>query len=57
MPLSSGFFLTGFDLPLLTGLTIRRYEPRDADAVWDLHERALRESTPVGEMPVYAKPL
>jgi len=26
----------------VTDLTIRRYEPADADAVWVLHERALR---------------
>lgn len=26
----------------VTDLTIRRYEPADTDAVWDLHERALR---------------
>lgn len=27
----------------MTDLRVRRYEPRDADAVWDLHERALRD--------------
>jgi len=43
LPLSPGFFATGFDPPLVTDLTIRRYEPRDADGVWDLHERSLRD--------------
>jgi ribosomal protein S18 acetylase RimI-like enzyme len=28
----------------VTALTIRRYEPADTDAVWDLHERALRDA-------------
>jgi len=27
----------------VTDLCVRRYEPGDADAVWDLHERALRD--------------
>jgi len=27
----------------VTDLRVRRYEPRDADVVWDLHERALRD--------------
>lgn len=27
----------------VTTLAIRQYEPRDAEAVWDLHERALRD--------------
>jgi len=27
----------------MSDLTIRRYEPTDADAVWDLHERVLRD--------------
>lgn len=43
LPLSSGFLSSGFDSPLVSDLTIRRYEPRDADSVWDLHERALRD--------------
>ena len=30
--------------PTVTDLDIRTYEPRDADAVWSLHERALREA-------------
>ena len=28
----------------MTALTLRRYEPADAHAVWDLHERALRDA-------------
>jgi len=28
----------------MTDLIVRQYEPRDADAVWNLHERALREA-------------
>ncbi|WP_135365104.1 GNAT family N-acetyltransferase [Halosimplex halophilum] len=27
----------------MSDLTVRRYEPDDAEAVWDLHERALRD--------------
>jgi len=27
----------------VSDLQVRRYEPRDADVVWDLHERALRD--------------
>ncbi|MFB6139223.1 MAG: GNAT family N-acetyltransferase, partial [Halosimplex sp.] len=27
----------------MSDLTLRRYEPADEDAVWDLHERALRD--------------
>lgn len=42
MPLWPAFFVAALDPPLVSDLTIRRYEPRDADAVWDLHERALR---------------
>jgi len=26
----------------MTGLRLRRYDPRDSDAVWQLHERAMR---------------
>ncbi|WP_233739840.1 GNAT family N-acetyltransferase [Halovenus carboxidivorans] len=29
---------------MCAALTIRRYEPADAEAVWELHERALRNS-------------
>ncbi|MCJ0620357.1 GNAT family N-acetyltransferase [Haloarcula hispanica] len=28
----------------MADLTLRRYRPADADAVWDLHERALRDA-------------
>ena len=32
------------DVPLVSDLAIREYEPADADAVWNLHERALRDA-------------
>ena len=36
-------FRPATDLAAVSDLRIRQYEPGDADAVWDLHERALHD--------------